>query len=544
MQNYIESAKTVITNVTEPVTPVMQVTPTITLVYKSAGANVIEIVMDPNSVNNFDRPSVTNREYAKFRISNGTPQRIYNKYTKQQLNECVSDYDKTFKYQIGVPINVPMSEPLNVVSGTGIHVYLTEERAIYDNNDIVNWRQKTWNSSGELLSDSVYIDNKKMGSYKKITIDGVDHDGYTVTTECLECKEESTESFTLDGVKNGLSTVRHRRRCCYEKNNTLSLSNMRKDDVVSFNDITYYRNGKKNGECTQTFDVYIKGDSPLIYYVHCSFDDDILNGEFEEYKMKNIRRFDDIYYFKCNYLNGVKNGSYIKIDDGCKTTGEFINGTGTLQTLQIFDNEKQCIIQIDNYVNDLMDGLSETFYTNKQPHVLTYYKNGLKDGLSETFYTNNRPHKICYYKNGLANGEYKNYYESGNIHIMANYKDNEFDGEYKEYKDESEKYLQIGYYSAGKKNGLWKIWDNETIVDIFDYNYYYYKNNKTHDLDDIFRSNTVKYAEIPYKNGQINGTVTFYYRNDNKNYPTDGFETTTKKFRNGKKQNYVMSLFT
>ena len=514
MQNYIESAKTVITNVTEPVTPVMQVTPTITLVYKSAGANVIEIVMDPNSVNNFDRPSVTNREYAKFRISNGTPQRIYNKYTKQQLNECVSDYDKTFKYQIGVPINVPMSEPLNVVSGTGIHVYLTEERAIYDNNDIVNWRQKTWNSSGELLSDSVYIDNKKMGSYKKITIDGVDHDGYTVTTECLECKEESTESFTLDGVKNGLSTVRHW-SCCYEKINTLSLSKIHKYvDAGSFNDATYYRNGKKNGECTQRFTNNISDvrTSVTTYHVHCSFDDDILNGEFEEYKTSdNRKRFDDTYYLKCNYLNCVLNGSYIKVYNSWKTTGEFINGTGILQ---IFDNEKQCIIRIDNYVNGLMDGLSETFYTNK------------------------RQHKICYYKNGLANGEYKEYYESGNIHIMANYKDNEFDGEYKEYKDESEKCLQIGHYSAGKKNGLWKILDHKTIESNF------YRHNKTHVFGDIFDSNTVEHAEIPYINNEINGTVTLYYRNDNKNYPVDSYETTTKKFCNGKKQNYFTLLFT
>jgi antitoxin component YwqK of YwqJK toxin-antitoxin module len=111
-----------------------------------------------------------------------------------------------------------------------------------------------------------------------------------------------------------------------------------------------------------------------------------------------------------------------------------------------------------NYVNNIMEGLCETYYPNDEitgkPTLLAsryYMKNNKIDGLRIEYYPNGNLWLKCYYKNGVKDGIFEEYYEN---------------------EDGSESILwHSGFYIDGIRSGLYQTFDiNSNIIESKNYN--------------------------------------------------------------------------
>lgn len=140
--------------------------------YKSAGEYIIELYIDTTiAYSNLNR-IVVNKDYAKYRCSSAFVKRIYHKHTKKEINEIESDRDFDFIYKKGENINViNYDKDINKVSTIGIHFYLSEEAAFF--NNLTPWTSEDnvdngytgnymqWYDNGQ-LKISVFCINGKM----------------------------------------------------------------------------------------------------------------------------------------------------------------------------------------------------------------------------------------------------------------------------------------------------------------------------------------------------------------------------------------------
>ena len=97
-----------------------------------------------------------------------------------------------------------------------------------------------------------------------------------------------------------------------------------------------------------------------------------------------------------------------------------------------------------NYVNNVIDGLYETYYSNDdecgKPSLLAsryYIKNGKMDGLRVEYYPNGNIWLKCDYKNGVKDGVFEEYYENDTDPIL----------------------WHSGFYINGMRSGLYQTFD-------------------------------------------------------------------------------------
>lgn len=123
--------------------------------YKSAKNYIIELnILSPN--NNLFR-EVIDKQYAKYRCDKAFVVRIYNKFTKiEEIDTIASDYDDNFIYKKGQYMFINnYNQDINTVCTNGIHFYLSEEAAYFNNfydymGDYIGI-YKEWNDNGQLI---------------------------------------------------------------------------------------------------------------------------------------------------------------------------------------------------------------------------------------------------------------------------------------------------------------------------------------------------------------------------------------------------------
>jgi antitoxin component YwqK of YwqJK toxin-antitoxin module len=188
------------------------------------------------------------------------------------------------------------------------------------------------------------------------------------------------------------------------------------------------------------------------------------NGVCKEYKRNGKL------YIESTYKNGKKEGNYKEYNDN----GEVV---------------KEC-----NYLNDKLEGKYEETIENGYSKIECNYVNGLKEGEYKKYSSYNSNGVIvkkCNYVNDKLEGNYK-LYRGGNVSLESNYMEDKLEGDYKEYYcieevkgsgDYKTFIKEEGKYVNFKKDGLWKKYDNNGV------------------LEQI----------IPWENGKINGFVRKYW---------------------------------
>jgi antitoxin component YwqK of YwqJK toxin-antitoxin module len=111
-----------------------------------------------------------------------------------------------------------------------------------------------------------------------------------------------------------------------------------------------------------------------------------------------------------------------------------------------------------NYVNDVPEGLYETYYPSTnvaggKPTLLASrytIKNGKIDGLRTEYYDNGSIWLKCTYKNGVKDGVFEEYYETENSDEMVLW--------------------HSGFYVNGMRNGLYQTFDiNGNLIESINY---------------------------------------------------------------------------
>lgn len=497
-----------------------------TMIYKSVDKNVIALKVVPNTQNNFNRPSVANKNYAKYRCETAIPNRIYNKFTKEYLTEYTSVTDK-ITYKINVPLTIPMSRPLDVVTGTGIHCYLSEERALYDNNDVVNNRQKQWSNDGLLITDNIYVNGNK-GKFVKLDINGTQQNGIHLDGKCSECNGEYSEKYTIDGLKIS-SSVKHQSLCSKMSKNlfrfVFAYTGL-KDLSYIMDNITYL-NGVKHGDCMQEIRY---ANHYKTFRVQYTCVNDVLHGLVTEEvynTWNNIITEENqkgkiLYNYMNGQIHGPVKGTYnynTSINETEHIIGEFRHGVGYARSY--YDADHTQLKFITNYINSMRSGEHCRFTKN---NIIEYRYNYVNDDITgeyTTYYDDGRTCDLYTYKNNKMNGEYRKYTQDGLLQIVSNYVDDTLNGKYIAYTP-SEKIIEEGNYVNGKREGLWKVYGNN---DDPTSNYYRKVSFIVH-----YPISMLIEADINFQNDEWNGWATIRTRTEN------GQKTHREYFKNGKCQ--------
>jgi len=133
--------------------------------YKSANNSIIELEINKSTRTNLNR-KVINSNHARYRTEIAFVTKIYNKFSRKEINHIESDVDKSCIYYKGKYISVDNYDNNNdIVYTSGIHFYLTFETAFYHNFDFTGYtgEYKTWYASGALESKINYINGLKNG---------------------------------------------------------------------------------------------------------------------------------------------------------------------------------------------------------------------------------------------------------------------------------------------------------------------------------------------------------------------------------------------
>lgn len=128
-----------------------------------------------------------------------------------------------------------------------------------------------------------------------------------------------------------------------------------------------------------------------------------------------------------NYKNNKASGIFQKfsLDGSLKENGFFIDGM-----LRGFYNtyEDGILQEQDFYLNNYREGLSLSYYNNKELKSKYLYTHGSKNGQFELYYKNGAIKARGYYKDNLQNGSYFEYDTNGLPSLMVNYKNGLKDG--------------------------------------------------------------------------------------------------------------------
>ena len=140
--------------------------------YKSAGKYIIELDIDLSVGHNNLARKVMDKNYAKYRCSSASVVKIYNKFTKENINSIQSDYNNTFVYRKNETVEV-IDYDLNDdnICTKGIHFYICYEVAYFHNFSKEDYyfetskrytgEYKEWSDDG-LLSTIYNFDNGKI----------------------------------------------------------------------------------------------------------------------------------------------------------------------------------------------------------------------------------------------------------------------------------------------------------------------------------------------------------------------------------------------
>jgi antitoxin component YwqK of YwqJK toxin-antitoxin module len=255
-----------------------------------------------------------------------------------------------------------------------INGFITRESNYVNGND--EGKSYTYHENGKVKSETAYVKGKKNGYYKLYYKNGVvqREGGYVDGERIGEWK-----SYYPDGTKQAVNFYK---------------------DGTAFNWQQYYcANGKLDYEDLMEFD-----------YAKERIDYDSLGKRVQVSVLDkgtgvlNIKYPDGKPYWKVNYLNGLKQGSY---------TGFFPNGK-TASTKNYSDNE--------------LNGEFKTYYPSGQLKSVEKYINGDLDGKALHYFEDGTTESVIEYVNGNALGKSYTYYPNKQVSIDFAYKNNLFEG--------------------------------------------------------------------------------------------------------------------
>lgn len=182
--------------------------------------------------------------------------------------------------------------------------------------------------------------------------------------------------------------------------------------------------------------------------------------------------------------------AYKKLGD-CFKNNNMMNFNGKDQMVSCY-YYNYALQGLGSYKEDKMTGYWE-IYSTEYGYLLS--KGMLDDNEQKTgewswFYENGALQEKTNFKEGKPDGLYEYYFDNGNLEYSKNYVDGELEGEFKAY-NKSGALIEQKFFSKGKLEGTYKS----------------------------FYAVGEDYPEyiIPYKDGEINGMVTQYYLNGQKN---------------------------
>ena len=122
---------------------------------------VLEIPVDART--NLDRSDVVEMSHAKFRCNEAMVVDIYNKQTKDRVDEIASHSDPCFNYRVGEMIKKKYSLDSNAVYTGVIHFYLTEESAYYHDLTVRDGVGKEWYPNGRMRVERNLLNGLRHG---------------------------------------------------------------------------------------------------------------------------------------------------------------------------------------------------------------------------------------------------------------------------------------------------------------------------------------------------------------------------------------------
>nr|ADI19296.1 uncharacterized protein conserved in bacteria [uncultured Marinimicrobia bacterium HF0500_01L02] len=185
-----------------------------------------------------------------------------------------------------------------------------------------------------------------------------------------------------------------------------------------------------------------------------------------------------------------------------------------------------------------LDGLVTWWYENGQKNIEGTYKNNKEDGLITNWYENGQKWKEETYKDGKLDGLVTWWYENGQKNIEGTYKNNKEDGLITNWYENGQKWKEETY-KDGKEDGLWTWWYengrkfkekdyiNDTDTDIWTYidkdgsRYKGKENEWTYNggfLTWYDNENTIIRSHGTYKDGELDGLLTYWYENGQKKF--------------------------
>lgn len=256
---------------------------------------------------------------------------------------------------------------------------------------------------------------------------------------------------------------------------------------------------------------------------------------------------------KIHYLNGKKNGYYIKyyekpeiykgnikskelyLNDKIESTANYYFEDGKLKERANYSDNKR-----EGYSYEYAeDGRLITIYNyrkgtiKERTRINRYNSERLKVGLWQEFYDGYRLKEESHYKNGLLDGYYKEYDVNGKLSLTLLYRDGVLVETVDEEDIESQEQIEYfsdgtvkktGYFIENKPVGVHKEYSKEgevTVTSIYTDNSILSEkgiidneSKRTGDWEVYYKTGEVK-ARGNYKNNLKEGTWTYYFKNGN-----------------------------
>lgn len=277
----------------------------------------------------------------------------------------------------------------------------------------------------------------------------------------------------------------------------VSLISNGEEEVVEY---TTFINDVKNGE----FKVYVNSDTLEIG----TYKNGILNGYYKrKVKIDGVRSDNQatkisLWWLDCEgyFVDGFKEGKWIYYNTSFKEEeGEYLHGEKNGKWLEyvLFGNHAKEVLKETNYLLGKEHGNIKRFfdtYSVKDSIVL----NGIR---SETI-INTPIYELYSYDNGKLEGDYV-------------------------LRDSSGVLLRKGVFKEDKKSGFWTEsigMDPVTKTKVIYHSGVYHNDEREGIWNSYIDSNTV-IAKESFKNGELDGTVVFYYRSNNKPHKVYQFKS-------------------
>jgi len=148
------------------------------------------------------------------------------------------------------------------------------------------------------------------------------------------------------------------------------------------------------------------------------------------------------------FREGKRQGNFRSFDDTGKEVGGFLFDNDTLVGEGMIDSLGRRI------------GEWKLFYQNGGVRARGKYVAGMREGNWTYLYTNGAQEQIGSYKTDWPTGAWKWYYPNGSLHREEVYRNGKEDGSSIEY-DTLGVVINEGEYSAGARNGKWKLTVND-----------------------------------------------------------------------------------